>query len=210
MTVLFVEAVEDASLQAILLDIVDAPLNLAFVTRRVGAGRENDDPVVLAERFQLRIQLRIEPVRLLDRRTEVVDDQYLGHAAEVPEGILQAADEVLGRLPIDDFAVALAAVAQHNAEDVGAPLTTVFLPDGRPGAEVDLRLLARLALQPPERQRMGCPQAAYETTDAPVTRLELLVLSAQILPDPLGRQAQIEHGQNLLPKGLAIALRTRS
>jgi hypothetical protein len=63
-------------------------------------------------------QLRIEPVGLGDCGLEVVDDQRPGHPAKVPEGILQAADELLGCLAINHLAVALAGMTQDDAEDV--------------------------------------------------------------------------------------------
>jgi len=55
---------------------------------------------------------------MLDGGPQVVDDDCFRHAAEMPESILQGADEVVGRLPERGLAVSLAAMAQHNPEDV--------------------------------------------------------------------------------------------
>ena len=48
--------------------------------------------------------------------------QGAGNPAEVPEGILQAADELIGRLPPHRLAVALARVAEHNPQHMRSTL----------------------------------------------------------------------------------------
>src|SRR3954471_737154 len=50
--------------------------------------------VVLAEGADLGVDLGVEPVGPLHGRLEVVQDQPPGDPAEVPEGALQAAEEV--------------------------------------------------------------------------------------------------------------------
>jgi hypothetical protein len=73
---------------------------------------------VPAEGPHLGVEFRIEPIRFRDRGAEVVQHQPLGHAAEVPEGVLQAAQEGLGALAAHHFAVGFAGVAQDDAEDM--------------------------------------------------------------------------------------------
>ena len=114
---------------------------------------------MLGEGAQLGVQFRIKPVGRLDAGFEIVEDQHLGHAAEVPEGIFQAANEVLGRLPVDGLAVALARVAQDDAKDVRAAPLAVGLKDRNAAAEIDLGFLAGSAFHAAERQRSALPQA---------------------------------------------------
>jgi hypothetical protein len=106
------------------------------------------------------MDLGIEPVRLRHRRLQVVDDQCGRHAPEVMEGVLQATDEFLRRLPVHRLAVGLAGMTQNDAKDVGVAAAGLhanrewlaFRNDHRrPDAEVDLRFLTRLAFHPPER-----------------------------------------------------------
>ena len=105
MLILFAQALETFSLQGIVLNVVNATFDLALVARRVGLGGKNSRVVVDAEGQHLRVDLRIEPVRLGDRRLQVVDDQCFGHAAEVAEGVLDTADELLGGLAKHHLAV---------------------------------------------------------------------------------------------------------
>ncbi len=60
-----------------------------------------------AKGLDLRIELRIVSVRLGDGRLRVVDDQRPGNAAEVMKRILQTANEVVGGLAINRFAVGI-------------------------------------------------------------------------------------------------------
>ena len=48
-----------------------------------------------AEVFELRVEFGVEPVGLEHSGLEVVDDDRVGHAPEVFEGVLQALDEVV-------------------------------------------------------------------------------------------------------------------
>ena len=98
MLVLLLQAGERAALQRVVLHILHARFDLPLVPRHVGLGRQNHRAVVPAERLHLGRQLRIEPVGMRDGRLEIVDHQRLGHAAEVREGVFQAAEEVFGRL----------------------------------------------------------------------------------------------------------------
>ena len=136
--------------QGVVLDVVDALLDLPLVAGRVGPGGQKHGAVVLAEGADLGVELGIEPVGLLHGGLEVVQDQPPGHAAEVAEGILQAAEEVVGGLAVDDLAVGLAGVAQHDAEDMGLAALAVGADDRGARAEVDLGLVTGLALEAAE------------------------------------------------------------
>ena len=87
---------------------------------------------------------------LLQWETTVADDQRLGHAAEVPKGILDTTDELLGALPEHHLAVGFARMAQHDAKDMRTPTFAVRCHDRGTGAEVDLSLFARSALHSSE------------------------------------------------------------
>jgi len=78
-----------------------------WLKRHPRLGWQDHGAVVLTERLDLRMQVRIVPVRLRDGRLEVVDHDRLRDAAEVPEGVLQAPQEVLRRLVVDHLAVDL-------------------------------------------------------------------------------------------------------
>ena len=80
---------------------------------------------------------------MLDGGLQVVDHQRLGHAAEMPEGVLQHADEVLRRLREGGLAVRLARVAEHDAEDMRLAPLAVGADDRRASAEIHLGFLAR-------------------------------------------------------------------
>ena len=140
---------ERVPLERVAFDVADAALDLALVPRRARLGGQDHRAVVLAEREQLGIQLGIEPVGMRDGRLEVVDDQRLGHPAEMPEGILDRPQEVFGRLAVADFAISLAGMRQHDAKDMRlAPLADtdrrlVRQRDRHTRAEVDLSLFAR-------------------------------------------------------------------
>ena len=108
----------------------------------------------------------------------------LGHPAEVPEGILQAAEEVVGGLAGDGLAVALAGVAQDDAEDVGLAPLAVGADERRTGAEVDLGLVAGVALDASEGQFVRFLEAVDEPADAVVGAGEAVV-GDQVLVDPL-------------------------
>jgi hypothetical protein len=117
----------------------------------------------------------------------------LRHAAEVPEGVLQATQELISRLARDSLAVALARVAEHDAEDVRAPPTAVGQDQGRARAEVNLGLFSGGAFESAEGQFQGLFQLADEAAHAVVTAGEA-VLGDQVLMDALRRQAEFQLG----------------
>src|SRR6185369_9639507 len=88
--------------------------------------------VVLAERLHLGIEIGIIPVGFRDFRSQIVNDQSFGDAAEMPEGVLQATQEVLGGLSRDRFGVAFARVTQDDAEDVRPTAAALRRENGAP------------------------------------------------------------------------------
>lgn len=107
MPILFVETGERPALQRVALDVTDAPFDLPLVPRRVWLRRQNHRAVVPGEHRQLRHQFGIEPIGMTHGGAEIVDHQCLRHAAERVKRVLQAAQEVVRRLPKHDFAVRL-------------------------------------------------------------------------------------------------------
>ena len=120
---------------------------------------------------------------------------------------LDAAEEVVGGLAVDNLAVGLAGVRQHNAEDVSFAALAVGADDRGACAEVDLGLIAGLALESAERELSLRLQAMNETTDAVVAAGEV-VFCGEVLVDALGAQAPIALGLDLVSPGLALALAT--
>ena len=162
-----------------------------------------DRAVVLAERLHLGRQLGIEPVGMRHGRLEVVDDQRSRHAAEMPEGVFQAAQKVIGRLRKGGLAVALAAVAENDAKDVRlAPLAV-----GRRSAAHRCRnrpgLLRRAdALHAAEGQRSDAAQAAHVPPQGVV--MDRDAFGGQVLVDPLDGQPGIELGQDAVTVRLTL------
>ena len=52
--------------------------------------------------------IRIIPVSILYGSLEIIDDQGSGNPAEIPEGIFQTTNEVVGALVVKSLAIALA------------------------------------------------------------------------------------------------------
>src|SRR5512136_2026409 len=72
MLVLLGETAEGVALQGVALDVVYPLFDLPLVPRHSGLGGQDHRAVVLTERFDLWMYVRIIPVRLLDGRLEVV------------------------------------------------------------------------------------------------------------------------------------------
>ena len=136
------------------------------------------------EAAELGVEFRVIPVGLEHPRLQVVHHHGFGHAAIMPEAVFQTAQERLGVLAADGLGVALARMAQHAPEDVGAPPLALELHPG-PQAKVHLHLLPGGALHPPERQRRARLQPAHETLHRVVPAGETMV-SHQILMDAPG------------------------
>lgn len=108
MIVLVSQTWKDVAFERVVLGVLHAVLDLAFVTRRIRLGRHERRAIMPSERLQLRMKLRIVPIGLRDGRFQVVDDELLRHAAEMLERILQNQEEVVRRLPPHGFAVSFA------------------------------------------------------------------------------------------------------
>ncbi len=122
----------------------------------------------------------------------------------MPEGVLQAAEEVVGGLAVDGLAVALAGVAQDDAEDVGLAPLAVGADDRGAGAEVDLGLVAGVALDAAEGQVVRLFEPADEPADAVVGAGEAVV-GDQVLVDPLCGEPEVALGPDHVPPGLTAA-----
>lgn len=205
--ILLGQADERVALQGIVLDVIDPLFHLALVPRHPRLGRQNHRPVVLTEGLDFRVHLRIVPVRPTDGRLEIVDHGRLGNPAKGPEGVLQAAEEVLGRLMVNHLAVRLSRETQDDPEDITAATFAVRPQNRRPDAEVHLCLLTQQHLQPAERQRLTLTQTLEEPTNAGVAGRETMPLH-QVLVDPLAGQSLPELCLNHRPKRLTEALRT--
>ncbi len=149
--VLFFQAAEDAPFQGVLLHIAHARFDLAFVPGRPRPGGQDRHAVVVGKGAELGIKVGIKPVGRFDGRLEVVEDQGPRHAAEADEGVLQTGQERVGGLPINGLAVALARVAEDDAEDVRPP-SARGRGERYPAAEVDLGFFSRGALHTAEGQ----------------------------------------------------------
>ena len=101
------------------------------------------------------------------------------------KGTFDAAQEFVGGLAIDGFAVGLARVRQHDAEDMGSAAFTVGCDDHGAGAEFDLSLVAGLTLDAAEGELLCRLDAANKATDGIVAALEA-VFGGKILVIPLG------------------------
>jgi hypothetical protein len=185
--VLFLQTGEGPSPQGVFLDVVHASLHLPLVAGRVRSGGHEHRPIVFAEGADLGVELGVEPVGLRDGRLEVVQDEAARDPAEVPEGVLQAAEEVVGGLAGDDLAVALAGVAQDDAEDVRLASLAVKADDRRAGAEVDLGLVAGVALDAAEGELVHLLEAVDEPADG-VVAAGVAVFGDEVLVDPLSGQ----------------------
>ena len=94
--------------ERVLLHIVDPAFDLALVTRRSHASRNERAAIVLAELDDLRIQFRIVPVGGFDRAFGIVKYDPFRNTTESPECVLQRTNEILRVLLEDRFRVALA------------------------------------------------------------------------------------------------------
>jgi len=120
----------------------------------------------------------------LCRSLEIIDDQGPGSTAEVPEGIFETANEVVGGLTINCFTVSLARETQNNPEDMRS-LTLAIGPDNRcAGAEVNLRLFAGHTFHPAKRYRSIISHAFDKSANTIVAAIKSILIS-EILIDSL-------------------------
>ena len=90
MFVLFGQAAERVSLQCIILCVLDAAFDLAFVFRSVRLRRQDGRSIVSCKGLQLRMNLRIVPVRLLHGGFQIIDHQSFRHASKIVQSVLDA------------------------------------------------------------------------------------------------------------------------
>src|ERR1700733_9966317 len=198
--VLFLQAGEASPFECVVLNVVDALLDLTLVARCVGPRRPERQAIMLTKGLDLGVELRFEPVGLLHRSPEVIQNQAPWCSTEMAESTLEATEEVVGGLAVDSLAVSFAGVGQHNAKDMSFAALAV-------GADVDLSLVAGPALEAAERELARRLQAMDETTDAVIAAREV-VFCGEILVDALGTQTQIALGLDQRSPGLALALAT--
>ena len=130
--VLLAEAGKLPALQRVVLDVLDAVLDLALVARHPGPGRQDDRAVMAGEVRELGVDLRIEPIGLDDAGLQVIDHGPQRDPAKVPEGVLQAAQKRLGVLAPDHLRVAFPGMAQDAAKQVRpAPAVVLDAPRRR-------------------------------------------------------------------------------
>jgi transposase-like protein len=99
----------------------------------------------------------------------IIDHDGGGNAPEGSEGVFEAPDEVLGRLPRGGLGVALAGVAQDSAKQMrAAPFALHEDPSSLP--EVDLELVSRGALHGVPATNLKNVSLRYYTRDARITR----------------------------------------
>ena len=188
--VLFLQAGESSPLERVVLNVIDALLDLPFVARCVRPRRPEYQAIMLSKGLDLGVELRFEPVGLFHRGAEIIQNQASWRSAEMAESTLDAAEEVVGGLTVDNLAVSLSGVRQHDAEDMSFTALAVGADDRCAGAEVDLGLIAGPALESAERELARRLQAMDETTDAVVAAREV-VFCGEVLVDALGTQSQI-------------------
>ena len=185
--------------------VADAAFDLSLVLRRVRPARQHIHRVMTAKLRQLRIDLRIEPIRLQDRRFEVVQVHQQRRPAKAAHGILQTTQKRLRVLPQHRLAIGLARVAQHHAKHPTAPRLAGSNFNRRAQAEIHLHLLSRLTFHPPDPPGL----ARLELLHIALHRLVgtgKAAFPAQILIDALGAQArfQLARDQRFIPGALAL------
>jgi hypothetical protein len=146
------------------------------------------------EGLQLGIEIRIGPVGVQDRRLQVVEIEGSGRPTERAPGVLQPANEMLGILAEERFAVRLARKAQDHAQHPRATARTGGWIN-HPGArtEIHLGFLTRLDLHAPHSLWLSSPESAHVALDRLIRTAEA-DLADQILIDALRRQAGVEFG----------------
>ena len=118
--------------------------------------------------------------------------------------ILKTKNEVFCGLSRDGLAIRLAGVAQYDPQDMCLPPLAIGADQRRASAEVNLGLLAGLALEATHRQLRVSAKAMDEAPDTEIAAVES-VIGDQVLIDPLGRQTKLELLQDLISPGLAFA-----
>ena len=140
----------------------------------------------------------------MDGGAQVVDVQGLRHAAELAEGIFQAADEVLGGLSLHRFGVALAGVREDHAQQMHPAAFARGILQIVPRREVDLRLFTRQARHPPDAVRFPSLQDSAKPFDRIVGAGKAQFV-AQVLVDALGGKSRFQFRGDQLAVRLTLA-----
>jgi hypothetical protein len=180
------------------------PLHAGLVLRRADPGRVDHEPAGLGVLHERVGQPRRHAVGLGHDRGEVVGDQHGEHPAEERPGRLTAGDHVLQRLAVAQPHEQVP--GEHRREDQRvdhpAGLGDRVEEEAHP-AEVDLQLLARLAVVDPHRRLV--PAVAQLLGAEPVQRAlrHHHPAAGQQLTDLHHRQPVLEPPSNPGPLGLA-------
>ncbi len=201
------QGLEPPAFERIAAHVGNSPLHLPLVLRRPRSARHDSHAVMAAEVGQLRVDLRIEPVRLQDRCFQVVEIEQKRHAPKVADRIFKAAQERFRVLPHDRFAVALARATQDHAENPTPTCLAFPVLNHRSQPEVHLHLLTGLTFHPPDPRRLRRPHLAHESLDRLVGVREPALLH-QILINPLRAQPHFHLRQDRLRQWFALALAT--
>jgi hypothetical protein len=207
---------EAAAGDGVALDVADAALVLALGPGPVGGAGLRPEAPVAGEGVEAVVEDDLARPRVVVRhqRLGVVEQDLLGHAAEVPEGAIEPVEP--GALPLvpegrDEIAPR---VAERRHEQVHPDRLVGDRHEGR--AEVDLQLAAGRRLEPDRRPGLGdklAPQLLHRPLDGAqrhpeaMLALELLVNDvgvAAMPPQPLG-QPRLEPVQGLRPARAAVA-----
>ena len=185
MGVLLAERGEAPPLERVVLGVGHAAFHLAFVLRRVGAAGHRRHAVVAAKIRQFRVHRRVIPVRLDDRRLEVVEIEQARHSAEMAHGVFDHPQERLGVLAQYHLAVTLARVAQNRPKQPRAAGFAVRPGERRTEPEIHLQLLARLAFDAPDPLRFARLELGHVARNGGIGSAET-VAGHEVLIDALG------------------------
>ena len=186
MLVLLLQTGGHTALESVTLYVIYTTFDLSLVAWRIRLCGQNHSAVMFAEGLDLGVDVRIVPVGILYGRLEIIDDKSPGDTAEMPEGILQTANEVVGGLTIDYFTVRFAREAQDYPKDMGTLTLAVRSNNSRGGAKIYLCLLTGHTFHPAKRYRAILSQAFDKSSDTEVTALKSVLVS-EVLIDSLTR-----------------------
>ncbi len=203
MAIALADVAEGAAGKRVALDVVDpALLDLAFVLGRPRATGRDEEAVVLGAVAVGALHLGIVEGGVDDGRPQIIQDDAPGDAAEEFEGGPMQAQPGRDRLVEDQLGVLMAAARQRHHENPGAagppPLGIQELAGE---AEVDLRLLSGLDLDPEGGRGRGRSDAAEEAFHRGIAAGKPVLLD-QELPNGLPLDAARVQGEHALAQGL--------
>jgi len=131
----------------------------------------------------------------------------LGHTAEVPKSVLETANELLGGLAQDRFAIGFSRKAQDDAEDPAAATLPGQIDQGSPDTKIHLGLFAGLTFDAVDAVWIGLFEGADEAFNRLVRtgkgefQFEILVntLSAETPIKSFGNQRTVFHAKANTP-----------